>query len=198
MGGGSGREYLYVWAYDGGRWSRAGYTLMVNAGSTTQSYNLSALTGSRTITGTVNYNTNRIDRWNFTITGRRRVTFQLTGLRSDADIYLYTSSGRALAYSARVGTATDTITYTLTAGTYYIDVRRYTNSSVPNTYRLAISNVNAAADLRRPSSRDMWVNSLAADAFVAGGDSLMSSTGRAGQGERGRRRMSFALAQFAA
>ena len=83
---------------------------------------LTSLTSARTFTDTVNVSTNDDDYRRFTLTARRTMRFELSGLSADADLYLESSTGTELARSRESGTADDTIERTLDAGTYYVRV----------------------------------------------------------------------------
>ncbi len=64
----------------------------------------------------------------------------LTGLTADADVQLLNSSGSVIASSVRAGTASESITSQLSAGTYYIRVYPYTGDT---NYNLAVSATTA-------------------------------------------------------
>ena len=143
---GAGTYYVRVDAYSSGTIS---YQLRIsqdtNGGGSdgrtrATAYNLGNLTGlasARTSSGTVNTVSNDDDYYRFTLTASRTMRFELRGLNRDADLYLESSTGRALASSIRGGTATDTIVRTLNAGTYYVRVDAWATGTI--NYQLRIS-----------------------------------------------------------
>ncbi|MFN6540285.1 MAG: pre-peptidase C-terminal domain-containing protein [Nostoc sp. EkiNYC01] len=93
-------------------------------------------------TGTVS-NTDNSDYYRFQLTGNNTVTFNLSGLSSNADLYLYNSSGEAIATSAQTGVNNETLSRTLPAGTYYIHVNKPDSGST--AYTLETSTISLGA-----------------------------------------------------
>jgi hypothetical protein len=60
------------------------------------------------------------DYYKFELGSGAEVALKLTGLSSDVNLYLYDSSKRQIAASAKIGKVNETITKTLKAGTYYV------------------------------------------------------------------------------
>lgn len=65
------------------------------------------------------------DFWKFTLGASTSVTINLSNLPADFDIKLLNSSGSQIAISQNGGTASETISMTLAAGTYYCHVYGY-------------------------------------------------------------------------
>jgi len=116
----------------------------------TQNFNLGTVAGSMATGGTVNYNTNRTDRFAFNVAASQNVTLRLSNMTSDADLYLYNVFGQLLGSSALGGTQTDTVTRSLSDGIYYTEVRQYTNTPNTNSYSLA---VNPPSSLAAPRTQ---------------------------------------------
>ena len=95
---------------------------------------------ARSVSGTVNAESDPSDRYRFTLSARRPVTLQLRDLTGDADLYLYDASGREIAWSEAYGSADETIERTLGAGTYEVAVRAYGGSTI--AYRLEGSTID--------------------------------------------------------
>ena len=83
-------------------------------------------TRNGTDTNSVNKSFDDTDGYRFSLSGRRSMRFELTGLSADADLRLYGTDGSFIAASIRGGTANDVIQRTLDAGTYYLRVNAYT------------------------------------------------------------------------
>ena len=121
--------------------------------------NLTSLASARVFSGTVNTVSNDDDYRRFTLTASRTMRFELRNLTADADLYLESSTGRALASSVRGGTATDTIVRTLGAGTYYVRVDAWSPGTI--SYQLRISQdgaspLVAASESLATSSQRLW------------------------------------------
>ncbi len=119
---------LAVSATGGGNVDLAGNTLAtaraITVGSSTTSY--TDWVGS----------TDTNDYYRFTLANSGNFNLGLTGLTADADVQLLNSSGSVIASSVRAGTASESITSQLSAGTYYIRVYPYTGNT---NYNLAVS-----------------------------------------------------------
>src|SRR5882724_12062995 len=77
------------------------------------------------------------DYFQFNLASTSKVQVLLNGMSDDADVSLLDSQGNQLYFSNNVGTAAESITKFLDAGTYYVDVQALkTNFS---TYTLALS-----------------------------------------------------------
>jgi hypothetical protein len=80
------------------------------------------------------------DYYRFSLANSGNFNLGLTGLTADADVQLLNSSGSVIASSVRAGTASESITSQLSAGTYYIRVYPYTGDT---NYNLAVSATTA-------------------------------------------------------
>jgi hypothetical protein len=80
------------------------------------------------------------DYYCFTLANSGNFNLGLTGMTADADVQLLNSSGSVIASSVRAGTASESITSQLSAGTYYIRVYPYTGDT---NYNLAVSATTA-------------------------------------------------------
>ena len=98
---------------------------------------LTSLASARTFSDTVNRETNDDDYRRFTLTARRTMRFELSGLSADADLSLEDSSGELIVRSARYGTADDAIVRTLDAGTYYVRVSAHAAGTIDYQFRLS-------------------------------------------------------------
>ena len=80
------------------------------------------------------------DYYRFTLANSGNFNLGLTGMTADADVQLLNSSGSVIASSTNGGTASESITSQLGAGTYYIRVYPYTGDT---NYNLAVSATTA-------------------------------------------------------
>ena len=80
------------------------------------------------------------DYYRFTLANSGNFNLGLTGMTADADVQLLNSSGSVIASSTNGGTASESITSQLSAGTYYIRVYPYTGDT---NYNLAVSATTA-------------------------------------------------------
>ena len=133
---GAGTYYIRVDAWAGGT---IGYQLRYRSrstgGGTTRATainlgNLTYATASRARNGTVNTVTNDTDYYRFSLTRSRTMQFELRNLTADADLFLESSSGQVIRYSYRGGTAVDSITQSLRAGTYYVRVDAWAGGTI--------------------------------------------------------------------
>lgn len=76
------------------------------------------------------------DHFRFTLTQARNVRVQLSGLSDDADVQLLDAQGRVVASSIRYGTTSEDFTASLSAGTYFIRVVRFSGNT---NYDLTLS-----------------------------------------------------------
>jgi hypothetical protein len=76
--------------------------------------------------------TDTLDYYRFTLNQASVVNFSLTGLSADAHLGLLDANGRWLARDWRSGTASESITRELNAGTYFIEVRQWSGSTFYN------------------------------------------------------------------
>jgi hypothetical protein len=114
----------------------------VDPGSTrSTAQNLGALAGTQTITGTVG-GTDTGDVFAFTLSGQSKVSLALSGLSADIDLVLYNSAGTRIALSNRGSTASESISTTLAAGTYYIGVMPWLSAS--SAYTLTVTGSSTA------------------------------------------------------
>ena len=106
------------------------------------------------------------DYYRFTLANSGNFNLGLTGMTADADVQLLNSSGSVIASSTNVGTASESITSQLSAGTYYIRVYPYTGNT---NYNIAVS----AAPL---APVDLAGNTLATARAITVGSSTTSYT----------------------
>ncbi|CCH95670.1 Similar to tr/Q3M5S2/Q3M5S2_ANAVT Peptidase S8 and S53 [Microcystis aeruginosa PCC 9432] len=104
------------------------------------------------------------DYYRFTLANSSNFNLGLTGLTADADVRLLNSSGSFIASSTNGGTASESITRQLSAGTYYIRVYPY--QSANTNYNLAVS----------ATSIDLAGNTLATARAITVGSSTTSYT----------------------
>ncbi|MCT7990891.1 pre-peptidase C-terminal domain-containing protein [Laspinema olomoucense] len=88
---------------------------------------------SRDWVGTTDTN----DYYRFTLSNTSNFNLTLNGLSADADVQLLNSSGSAIQSATNSGTTQDTISRSLSAGTYY--VRVYPMSGVNTNYNLSLT-----------------------------------------------------------
>jgi len=117
-------------------------------------FNVGALAGGAAGTQTFHEfvgTADTIDYYKFTVASGGSLNLSMTELRANADLALLNSAGTVLQSSANTGTTSESITRTLTAGTYYV---RTTGSS-DTTYTLAMTytpTAGAEGDLVTPPS----------------------------------------------
>ena len=100
---------------------------------------LTNLTGVRTRSGSVNRPNDEIDHFRFTLGSMQTIAFELRSLSGDAHLYLNDASGRYLAGSFNAGTAADTFTRELDAGTYYVSVLTTYSRRGTSNYQLRVA-----------------------------------------------------------
>jgi serine protease len=98
-------------------------------------YNLGTLNRPFTLTDFVG-NSDVSDIYRFSLASNSSFNLSLNGLTADADVELLNGNGTRLAISGASGTTSEWIDGSLTAGTYYINVFRYTGNT---NYRLSLS-----------------------------------------------------------
>jgi len=84
------------------------------------------------------------DYYCFTLANSGNFNLGLTGMTADADVQLLNSSGSVIASSVRAGTASESITSQLSAGTYYIRVYPYTTFGGANDWGVNLVNAPEA------------------------------------------------------
>ncbi len=130
----AGTYYLQVFGYNGANSTTVCYNL--NAGATPVSttcpstYDVST-NGTTSGAATIPFNTDvkglispsgDVDYYKFVITTGGTITITLTTLPADYDLRLYNSAGTLVQSSENGGTTSETISRTVTAGTYYVRV----------------------------------------------------------------------------
>ena len=98
--------------------------------------NLTGLTSVRTLSGRVRRPMDETDNFRFTLTGTRKLRFELRGLTHDVHLFLNDRSGRLIAWSQNSGTSSEFIERTLEAGTYYVTVDVSYSAKVTASYQL--------------------------------------------------------------
>jgi hypothetical protein len=142
----AGTYYIRVFPYSGS----TNYNLAVsavplapvdNAGNTLATAR--AITVGSTATSYTDWvgSTDTNDFYRFSLSNTSNFNLGLTGLTADADVRLLDSNGNTIVSSTRSGTASESISRQLNAGTYYIRVFPYSGST---NYNLAVSAVPLA------------------------------------------------------
>jgi hypothetical protein len=112
------------------------------------------------------------DYYRFSLANSGNFNLGLTGLTADADVQLLNSSGSLIASSTNGGTASESITRQLSAGTYYIRVYPYSGNT---NYNLAVS-ASGGGDWFSQNLRDAGListaRSLAADGNFSRNDMI--------------------------
>ncbi|EPF20199.1 S8 family serine peptidase [Microcystis aeruginosa] len=164
-------ESLSSWPQDGdfltGQSSSAGLPSSVDLAGNTLATARAITVGSSTTSYTDWVgSTDTNDYYRFTLANSGNFNLGLTGMTADADVLLLNSSGSVIASSVRAGTASESITRQLSAGTYYIRVYPYSGNT---NYNLAVS----AAPL---APVDLAGNTLATARAITVGSSTTSYT----------------------
>jgi hypothetical protein len=104
--------------------------------TTSQAYSISkATTYSSYIASSVD-----VDYYKFTQSAAGTVSISLTNLPKDYDLYLYNSSGTQVARSINGSTTSESISYSASAGTYYVKVLGYNGAySTATKYALKVN-----------------------------------------------------------
>ncbi len=136
----AGTYYIHVYPYQS---ANTNYNLAVSATSIDLAGNTLATARAITVgSSTTSYtdwvgSTDTNDYYRFTLANSSNFNLSLTGMTADGDVQLLNSSGSVIASSALGGTASESITSQLSAGTYYIRVYPY--QSANTNYNLAVS-----------------------------------------------------------
>jgi hypothetical protein len=153
-----------------------------DAGSTmATAYDLGVLSGMQTLDGVVG-GRDRSDMLKFTLNSPAAVDIALSSMTSDLDLTLYNSQGQGLAISNLAGTAAESVTKTLAAGTYYVTVAPWrtatssyvisltasSGSSPPTTGGSNNSTPVASPPSNSPSNSSPTVTPLADVAYYGG------------------------------
>ena len=104
------------------------------------------LSGTRTFNDSVG-KTDTADVYHFVLDSDRNFSLSLTGLSSDADVRLYRDSnsnlavdaGELIGSSSNSGTSSDSLTSSLTAGEYFVEVFQYATNVTSNNYTLSLT-----------------------------------------------------------
>jgi hypothetical protein len=104
--------------------------------------------------GTIPFNTNTtgliatsgdLDHYKFVVTTGGTINITLTGLPLDYDVKLLNSTGGQLAISQNSGTANEAINFTVTPGTYFVQVYGYQNANnATSCYTLQVARGTAS------------------------------------------------------
>jgi hypothetical protein len=91
-----------------------------------------------------------VDTFKFTIDRKAHVSIDLTGLKSDANLVLFDGNGRQIAESRKFGTADESVSRTLNAGTYFVQARHYYFGG--SYYSLKVTARHANGTMPRPTT----------------------------------------------
>ncbi len=122
----------------GGSTSNTSYRLGINpdfAGNATTSARAITLGTTAKSFGDFVGAADKLDFYKFTLTASKTVTLLMTKLKADADIFLLNKSGKVIASSENDGVTNESIIKKLAAGTYFIKVLQFADT----TYRLTTS-----------------------------------------------------------
>ncbi|MFO0868577.1 MAG: S8 family serine peptidase [Pirellulales bacterium] len=97
---------------------------------------LGTLAGTMSVAGSVG-GVDRADMYRFSLSAPTKVDVALSGLRSDIDLTLYNAAGQGLALSNKSGAAAESISRTLSAGVYYVEVAPWRTAT--SSYVLTVS-----------------------------------------------------------
>ena len=144
-----GTYYVRVYPYSS---SRTNYTLSLNVqggasdasnilSSTANSSNIGYIdggagssNGSRSIVPGSVGGSDTSDYFRFRLYSSKTFSLTMNGMSSDADVQLLSSSGSVITSSTRAGSSSESITRSLSAGTYYVKVYPYSGSTSYNLY----------------------------------------------------------------
>lgn len=160
LGGlGVGDYFAQVYQYNGAATS---YTLNLSANggqgfapepndTLGQAYNLNTLNGTRIFSGhvsgrdpqpwTFDWPRDMNDYYHFSVGATSNFNLSLAGLNGDADVALLNSSGTQIAFSNRLGTASESISQRLVSGDYYVRVYPFSTNSTDYTLNLSATPV---------------------------------------------------------
>ncbi|NGZ28354.1 MAG: hypothetical protein G8345_15875, partial [Magnetococcales bacterium] len=135
----TGTYYVRVYQYSGD----TSYRLQISGALATADSNnatlgvqsLGVLAGQQQLYGWVGVG-DSVDFYRFALTGTSNVDLRLWGMASDADMYLLNQVGSVLSSSLLDNAQDETISRTLSAGTYYVRVSQYSGSTA---YGLTLS-----------------------------------------------------------
>ena len=136
----AGTYYIRVYPYQS---ANTNYNLAVSATSIDLAGNTLATARAITVgSSTTSYtdwvgSTDTNDYYSFSLANSSNFNLSLTGMTADGDVQLLNSGGSVIASSTNGGTASESITRQLSAGTYYIRVYPY--QSANTNYNLAVS-----------------------------------------------------------
>ncbi len=136
----AGTYYIRVYPYQS---ANTNYNLAVSATSIDLAGNTLATARAITVgSSTTSYtdwvgSTDTNDYYSFSLANSSNFNLSLTGMTADGDVQLLNSGGSVIASSTNGGTASESITSQLSAGTYYIRVYPY--QSANTNYNLAVS-----------------------------------------------------------
>ncbi|MBD2178768.1 pre-peptidase C-terminal domain-containing protein [Pseudanabaena sp. FACHB-1998] len=95
------------------------------------------------------------DYYRFQLTNPAMLDLRLMNLENDVDLYLLNSNGNIIQSSTNGGRSEDSIARQLGVGTYYIQVKQYTQNSGNSRYDLAINSILDYAGNDRSSARNI-------------------------------------------
>ncbi|TRT83002.1 MAG: peptidase [Microcystis aeruginosa Ma_AC_P_19900807_S299] len=170
----AGTYYIRVYPYSG----NTNYNLAVSATGIDLAGNTLATARAITVgSSTTSYtdwvgSTDTNDYYRFSLANSANFNLSLTGMTADADVQLLYSSGSPIVSSTNGGTAAESITRQLSAGTYYIRVYPYSGNT---NYNLAVS-ASGGGDWFSQNLRDAGListaRSLAADGNFSRNDMI--------------------------
>ncbi|HYE55825.1 MAG TPA: zinc-dependent metalloprotease family protein [Chitinophagaceae bacterium] len=155
----AGTYYVQVFGYNGANSATVCYALNIGATTVTQScpgtYDVST-NGTMSGSAQVPLNTDvkglispsgDVDYYRFVISTGGTITVTLTTLPGDYDLRLYNSAGTLLNSSEAGGTSNESISRSVTAGTYYLRVIGYNGAnSATQCYTLRVATGTASRD----------------------------------------------------
>lgn len=140
----AGTYYIKVIGYNGVYSTTQAYNLKATfAGSSADPYepNDSTSTAYVVTSGTTYnayiYSSTDVDYYKISKTTSGTISISLTNLPGDYDLYLRNSSGTIVAYSEKAGTTSESISYSASSGTYYVEVVGY-NGAYSKTIKYAL------------------------------------------------------------
>ncbi|MFL0270024.1 M4 family metallopeptidase [Candidatus Clostridium radicumherbarum] len=140
----AGTYYIKVIGYNGAYSTTQAYNLKATfSGSSVDPYepNDSTSTAYAIISGTTYnayiYSSTDVDYYKISKTTSGTISISLTNLPGDYDLYLRNSSGTIVAYSENAGTTSESISYSASSGTYYVEVVGY-NGAYSKTTKYAL------------------------------------------------------------
>ena len=136
--------YIEVFSVQGGFHASLNYCVKVVNTPITDQYEINDTTTKATVISPGNtyyatiHNTSDVDYYKLTTSSSSVLTINLSNIPSGTNynLELYNSSNTRVAYSLNSGTTAETITYTASAGTYYIKVFSASGANWQNKYKL--------------------------------------------------------------